>query len=361
MLTKLCWDASSISRVCICLDKSLISIWAAWRASVFCETCTCTSAIWCRDREKGVSQEKILPVNVFINEFPLLGLNLPDFHANVWGPLHSSKPSSHSWPSLPPWSGTGPDLWERQHPLARLTGRSDSSAPSPPIWQKKSKKKPPKHSGCVTFDSCCKTVTCDDWLRNTVNLHFRGSSSGSWAPPSRLQSHSRCSSWSCWCHLWLSSARRCRPPQTGGLPAHCQTWRNARTQTDWEKCYICKIAVADIFFYQIMSTACTEETVHGQSLELLTQNKSAFVRDVDELLWCASFILDQYIKRHKWIWNYTSNNLLYFEVVSSKTGVVDLEDETSVLCNLVVDLGKKRKKREILWQVEELIDRFFFS
>ena len=45
-LTKLCWDASSISRVWICLDKSPISIWAPWRASVFCDTWTCTSAIW---------------------------------------------------------------------------------------------------------------------------------------------------------------------------------------------------------------------------------------------------------------------------------------------------------------------------
>lgn len=96
MLTKLCWDASSISRVCICLDKSPISIWAPWRASVFCETCTCTSAIWQREREKGVIQEKVLPVNVFLNDLPLLGLNLPDFHASVWGLLHSSKPSSHS-------------------------------------------------------------------------------------------------------------------------------------------------------------------------------------------------------------------------------------------------------------------------
>lgn len=57
---------------------------------------------------------------------------LPDFHATVWGPLHFSLQSSHSWPSCPSWSGTGLDLWERQHPPAHLTGRSDSVAPSPP-------------------------------------------------------------------------------------------------------------------------------------------------------------------------------------------------------------------------------------
>lgn len=58
MLTKLCWDASSISKVCICLDKSLISIWAPWRASVFCDTCTCTSAIWQGDGERVLANKQ---------------------------------------------------------------------------------------------------------------------------------------------------------------------------------------------------------------------------------------------------------------------------------------------------------------
>lgn len=52
MLTKLCWDASSISRVCICLVWSLFSTCAPCRASVFCDTCTCTSVIWQENRVK---------------------------------------------------------------------------------------------------------------------------------------------------------------------------------------------------------------------------------------------------------------------------------------------------------------------
>lgn len=154
-------------------------------------------------------------------------------------------------------------IWDRSWPLGASTS---TCTPDWEIWFLSSitsylTEKEPEHSGCVTFDSCCRMVACDDWFRSTVDSHSHGSSSGSWAPPSRLQSHSRCSSWSCWCHLWLSSAHRCQPPQTGGLPAHCQTWRNARTQTllqtqsavvhivpwniklfnvmteDWQKCY----------------------------------------------------------------------------------------------------------------------------
>lgn len=45
-ITRLCWDASSISKVWICLRRSFISIWAPCNASVFWATCTWTSEIW---------------------------------------------------------------------------------------------------------------------------------------------------------------------------------------------------------------------------------------------------------------------------------------------------------------------------
>lgn len=38
-----------------------------------------------------------------------------------------------------------------------------------------------------------------------------------------------------------------------------------------------------------------------------------------------------------------NNNVLYFEVVSSKTGIVDLEHKTSVFPNLIKDLDRKNE------------------
>lgn len=62
-----------------------------------------------------------------------------------------------------------------------------------------------------------------------VDSRSHGSSWGKRAPPSQLRSRSRCSSCSCWCRQWLSSAQRCRPPQTDGSPSRCQTYFSAES------------------------------------------------------------------------------------------------------------------------------------
>lgn len=67
VLTKLCCDASSISNVCICRDKSPSSVWAPWRASVFCDTCTCTSAIWKEGKHGERGKKEISCKAVTIN------------------------------------------------------------------------------------------------------------------------------------------------------------------------------------------------------------------------------------------------------------------------------------------------------
>lgn len=39
------------------------------------------------------------------------------------------------------------------------------------------------------------------------------------------------------------------------------------------------------------------------------------------------------------------SNVLYFKVVGSKTSVVNLENQASVVCNAVKDLHRKRRMR----------------
>lgn len=39
------------------------------------------------------------------------------------------------------------------------------------------------------------------------------------------------------------------------------------------------------------------------------------------------------------------SNILYFEVISSKTSIVNLEDQTSIVCNAVKDLDRKKRTK----------------
>lgn len=49
LLTRFFCDSRSISMVCICLCRAFTSVWAQFRASVFCVTCVCTSMIYGND------------------------------------------------------------------------------------------------------------------------------------------------------------------------------------------------------------------------------------------------------------------------------------------------------------------------
>lgn len=138
------------------------------------------------------------------------------------------------------------------------------------------------------------------WLAG--DSRSRGSSWGKRAPPSRLRSRPRCSSCSCWCRQWLSSAQWCRPPQTDGSPSRCQTcWRERSTEhvTAPQSWYIPHLLPSD--------------------------------------------------KQHASKTRTNESDVLYFKVVSSETGVVNLEDQTSVVFNAVKDLdGEKKRKNPLV-------------
>lgn len=219
VLTKLCCDASSISNVCICRDKSPSSIWAPWRASVFCDTCTCTSAIWKEGKHGECAEKEISCKAVKINALPLLRpcylVLMPAFEVIcvlcgnllVVGPhvlydlgqvltFGSVHVDLHAWPG---------DLIPQLYDVLREQRKEREQ------WTYR----------------ICGLLFPEPGAFFFLNSHSRGSSSGRPAPPSQLQSRSQCWSWSSWCHPRLSSAQQCRPPQTAWWPAHCRTCGSA--------------------------------------------------------------------------------------------------------------------------------------